>query len=182
MHVMIDLETLGNRPNGLILQIGAVLFEPASGGKLLNNKGLRATVMPQDGGGTIDGGTIAWWFQQPNVGTLGKRMATEGVPLSDALKQLVEFPQTAHGIGWEAIQGVWSNGAAYDQPILASSFALFGLDVPWHFRASECCRTLFKRVGGPPDIDWTGFEPHDALDDAIGQAMQVQKAMGMLRG
>ena len=50
----------------------------------------------------------------------------------------------------------------------------------WGYRDGRCCRTLFNLVGGPPEIDWTGFTAHDALDDAVGQAMQVQKAMGIL--
>ncbi|MBK0004878.1 3'-5' exonuclease, partial [Erwinia sp. S38] len=30
-HLMIDLETMGNKPNAAIVSIGAVFFEPDSG-------------------------------------------------------------------------------------------------------------------------------------------------------
>ena len=52
MDVMLDLETLGTRPDAAIIQIGAVLFEPRSGGMVLNGKAFSMHVLVQDGCGS----------------------------------------------------------------------------------------------------------------------------------
>ncbi len=55
------------------------------------------------------------------------------------------------------------------------------MNPPWEHWKTRCARTLFATSGGEPTIDWTGMIPHDAKDDAVGQAMQVQKAMAARR-
>lgn len=174
MDVMIDLETLGTRPDAAIIQIGAVQFEPRSGGKVLNGSGFKRYVAVQDGAGSIDHSTIAWWLQEKSAAKMGKALETQALPLLVALQELDAW------VNWADVGGVWSNGAAFDQPVLASAYGKLGRNTPWHYRASRCVRTLFALAGGAPSIDWTGMTPHDALDDAIGQAMQVQKAMAVL--
>lgn len=181
MHVMLDLETLGTQTNACILQIGAVLFEPVSGGKVLNGKGFNLFTKPNQSYGTVSPSTLAWWLQQSNAKTLGKALDNNAVELPDALVAFRDWPFQAHGLSWSAITGIWSNGANFDQPILQSAFETLGITTPWNFRASRCCRTLFNLVGGAPQIDWAGLQTHDAFDDCIGQVMQVQKAMGMIQ-
>jgi exodeoxyribonuclease VIII len=176
---MLDLETLGTRPDACIIQIGAVLFEPKSGGKILNGQGFNQHVLVQDGSGSIDNGAVAFWFQEKSVAAMGKAMSERAIALADALKRFVEWP-AEHGYDWAAIEGVWAMPTDFDIAILRSAFARLGADGPWDRRATRDARTLFYLAGGKPDIDWTGFVEHDALDDAVGQAMQVQKAMGIL--
>ncbi len=181
MHVMIDLETLGTRPDAAIIQVGAVLFEPVSGGKLLNHKGFNRHVLVQDGSGTIDHGTLCFWLTEHSAMRMGEALSDRAEPLATVLQALVEWPFEAHGLSWEAVGGVWAKPADFDLPILKSAFARVGRDVPWDRRAARDVRTLFSLAGGEPDIDWTGFTHHDAFDDAVGQAMQVQKAFGAMR-
>ena len=64
MHVMIDVETLGTRPDAALLQVAAIAFEPFSGGKVLNGKAFNQYVMVQDNEGSIDNGTVAFWLKQ----------------------------------------------------------------------------------------------------------------------
>lgn len=179
MHVMIDLETLGTRPDAAIIQIGAVLFEPVSGGKILNGKGFNQHVLVQDGIGTMDHSTIAWWLTEASAKKMGMAMMEQALPINNVLQQFHEWP-AVHGLTWEAITGVWAMPADFDLPILKSAFNSLGGDVPWNRRATRDARTLFSLVGGPPAVDWTGMTHHDAFDDALGQAMQVQIAMGLL--
>lgn len=162
------------------------MFEPKSGGRLLNGKAFNRHILVQDGSGSIDHSTLCFWLAERSAKDMAEKLAVAAVPLAQALVELRDWAGRALGedrprhTGWEQVTGVWSNGAAADQPWLASAYARVGLPVPWDFRASRCCRTLFYLVDGPPEIDWTGLVPHDALDDAIGQAMQVQRALGML--
>lgn len=183
MHMMIDLETLGTRPDAAIIQIGAVLFEPVSGGKLRNvsHQGFNQHVLLQDAAGSVDHGTIAWWMQQQSVAKMGEAMETKALPLGDVLQNFISWPMESCELSWEAISGVWANPVDFDLPILRSAFALFGQDAPWDRRATRDARTLFQLVGGRPEIDMTGFTYHDAFDDAVVQAMAVQKAMGQVR-
>lgn len=182
MHVMIDLETLSTRQDAAIIQVGAVLFEPVSGGKVLNNRGFNRYVLVQDGAGAIDHSTVAWWLQQPNARTMGKTLEEAAQPLAIVLDDLVRFPQEARDLSWEAIGGVWAKPSNFDLGVLASAFARFGAAPPWEHWKTMCARTLFNLVGGQPQVDETGLTRHDALDDAVIQAMAVQKAMGLLAG
>lgn len=179
MHVMIGIKTLGTRPDAAIIQIGAVLFEPVSGGKILNGKGFNQYVQVQDNAGTVDHGTVAFWLQEASAKKMGKALEKEATSLATVLENFVLWPIALAGLDWKAVGGVWANPSDFDLPILKSAYARFGQDVPWDRRATRDARTLFELVGGRPEIDWTGMTPHDAFDDAVGQAMQVQKAIGL---
>jgi exodeoxyribonuclease VIII len=192
---MIDLETLGTRPDAQIIQIGAVLFEPKSGGRIHDGKGFRQAVKIQDGAGSIDHDTLCFWLNQSNSNYMGNLLAKEALLLDDVLQRLIFWPRNVGLFPegefnpdseisnlWSWVEGIWAKPSNFDLPILQSAFALFGMEPPWDHRATRCARTLFALVGGDPEIDWTGLIRHDALDDAIGQAQQVQKAMAILEG
>ncbi len=179
MHVMIDLETLGTRPDGAILQIGAVLFEAKSGGRLLNGKGFNEYVLLQDGNGTIDHDTVRFWLGEksaPRMSAGMQRAMNLNATLKDVLQRFNRWPHDTCDIGWEGIEGVWALPSNFDLSVLKSAYHRLGLEPPWHRSRTRCAKTLFELVGYP-DIDWTGLTHHDAMDDAIGQAMGVQKAM-----
>lgn len=185
MHVMIDLETWGVRPDAAISQVGAVAFEPRSGGRILNrsDQTFNEYVLLQDGAGSIDHGTLAWWLTQPAeaqarlAGGLQKRAR----PLQEVLTALTEWPERCLNTSWELIDGVWCNGLGFDVPVLASAFAKIGRTPPWSYRAGRDTRTLFEVAGGTPTVDGVGLTSHDASDDAMFQAMQVQAAMALVR-
>lgn len=63
-HLMIDLETMGNKPNAPIVSIGAVFFEPSTGE--LGEEFYRVVSLKSsmDGGAVPDPDTIMWWMQQ----------------------------------------------------------------------------------------------------------------------
>lgn len=63
-HLMIDLETMGNKPTAPIVAIGAVFFDPTSselGAEFYVAVNL-ASAMEQ--GAKPDGDTILWWLKQ----------------------------------------------------------------------------------------------------------------------
>jgi exodeoxyribonuclease VIII len=179
MHVMLDLETFGTRPDASIVQIGAVAFEFKSKGRIFNDQGFNQYVKLQDGAGSIDHSTLQWWLQQPLAKDLGKKLEQNATELSYALSNLdiwlnkVNIPGV---YGWRDIQGVWAKPSDFDIPILKSAYYKVGRDVPWDRRVTYCART-FLSVAGTPKIDWTGLNAHDAFDDAVGQAMLLQKAL-----
>lgn len=63
-HLMIDLETMGNKPSAPIVSIGAVIFDPSTGEfgpDFYRVVSLKSSV---DGGAVPDADTIMWWMQQ----------------------------------------------------------------------------------------------------------------------
>lgn len=180
MDVMIDLETLGTRPDAAIIQIGAVFFEPLSGGKVMNGKGFNRHVLVCDNGGTIDHGTLCFWLAEKSSGAMAEAMSTKADFLGRVLQEFTDWPAKQLDRDWEGIGSVWASPSDFDLPILKSAFARAGMSVPWDRRTTRDAHTLFALAGGKPEIDQTGFTEHDAFDDAVVQAMQVQKAMGVL--
>jgi hypothetical protein len=190
MHVMIDLETLGTRVNAQIVQIGAVAFEAKSGGRIGEKTGFNVFVRIQDGAGTIDHDTIAWWLEQDNGARMGLSQGLKSescMPIHLALDSLAQWPHNVLGManGWDDIEGVWSHGATFDIAILTAAYAgILGAQPPWHYRLPRDTRTLFWAATGdpkPPVVDTTGTTQHNALDDAVIQAQQVQKVLGKIR-
>ena len=65
MHGMIDLETLGVKPNSAILTVGAIKFNPFTDDEPHDGLYLRINVDDQtEIGRTIDQGTLNWWAKQ----------------------------------------------------------------------------------------------------------------------
>lgn len=172
---MIDIETLGTRPDAAVVQVAAVAFEPFNRGKVRNDVPFNEYVLVQDGEGSIDNGTLSWWLQQPGAKKLGKALADgTAKPLSIVLAELRYWPEKALGLHWGSFGAVWAKGSHFDLAILHSAYARHGQEPPWHYRAPRDLRTLFEVCGGEPQIDWTGLEPHNAVDDCIGQIMAFQ--------
>lgn len=180
MDVMIDLETIGTRPDAQILQIGAVFFEAKSRGKILNDKPFNKYCKVQDGLGSVDHDTLAFWLNQA-AGNKAHPMvlgfSEKAELMEDVLADLLVWPQEIQ-LTWGDIETVWSKPSNFALPILASAFNKFGAEAPWDHRATRCLRTLLA-IKGEPEVDWQGLTHHDALDDAIGQAMTVQAAMAL---
>ena len=63
-HIMLDIETMGNRSTSAIIQIGAVQFDPYTGevgGAFERNVDLTSAILK---GCTVDEGTMKWWSGQ----------------------------------------------------------------------------------------------------------------------
>lgn len=166
-HVMLDIETLGNKTNSVILSIGACYFEPKTGeiGDTLSVHIDASSCI--DRGLDMDSSTVMWWLEQ---GKDAQSKITEGQKDSEdlisALKILTEF------ISKDA--QVWGNGATFDNAIVKNAYEKCLMSAPWKFWNDRDVRTIVElgyQVGFNPkkDMPFTGIR-HDALDDAIHQA------------
>ena len=90
-HLMIDLETMGNKPNAPIVSIGAVFFEPSTGE--LGEEFYRVVSLKSsmDGGAVPDPDTIMWWMQQSEEARSAINDKNAAMAISTALIQLVAF-------------------------------------------------------------------------------------------
>lgn len=169
--VMIDLETMGNRPGCAIRSIGACAFDPISGATWRHFK---VNIDP-DSCAQIelheDPDTRAWWANQSAEAQAA--LDVDPVQIAKALCLLTEaYP-------WRQVSRVWCHGASFDDPILNVAYhRALGLKTPWSFSSVRCTRTLYALAGIKPDRS-VGVH-HDALDDAIAQAKAVAQALKIL--
>lgn len=163
MHVMIDLETMGNKPDAPIVSIGACRFDENGVGEdtFYRQITLQSSV---DAGATMDPDTVIWWMRQ-DADARAAIFDAGGVDEWIALCDFDNWMQAE-----SEISGVWGNGAAFDNVILAQAYRRHGEQVPWQFYQDRCYRT-FKNFS---DVQMVREGTHhNALDDAISQAKHL---------
>lgn len=173
LDCMLDLETFSTRPNAAIVQIGACFFDPKTwliGKKFHVNVNLASSVLA---GLHVDPATVKWWSDRDY-----SHLLLDAKPLDQALLlfkhwYLDEDPSK----GGIQQRPIWSHGAAFDVPVLASAYHALGLEPPWHYRDVLDTRTVFKIASA---LGWAkefaGEPAHQALHDAEAQAIEVQNA------
>ena len=179
---MIDLETFGMPPDGLIVSIGAVKFDPDTV-KIVDR--FHLAIDPElcrDQHFTIDPGTVKWWLDP-------KRDAPRQVwldqPKFDPGTALAGF------LDWygPATMPTWGNAVTFDIILMKSAFKALHLGCPWQFWDERCHRTL-KTI--PPEIvTKRSFQMgimhagsgvlHTALFDAEVQAWQNMLIRGAMQ-
>lgn len=176
-HVMLDLETLDTASSAVILSIGAVWFDER--GLHGNESGADEfyRVLPIDEqiakGRTTSPDTIEFWSQQ-DPETRHALEAHAKTPVLDALLGLEVF------LLRRSLDGVWGNGADFDNALISSLATSFGTHVPWKHRHNRCYRTLRALF---PDIEMPEVEgiQHHALDDAKAQAMHAANLLAFVK-
>lgn len=165
-NVMLDLETLGNKPNSVILAIGACFF---AGGKIHDEFYIRINAESCERHGLrMDASTVLWWLQQ-NEAARAEVCKPSEVTLREGLEEFAEW------IGTQRPK-VWGNGSDFDNVILKNAYDHTRLDVPWNFWDNRCYRTV-KNLNYKIPFEKTGTA-HNALDDAKGQALHLMRIFG----
>ena len=168
--LMVDMETMATGPNATVLTLGAVHFNPYGNGygdKLY----LRISIDDQDAfGREVDPVTIEWWSKQDPVVMEEAFSPDNRVSLVDAMDQF-------HKFAW-GCSTFWSHGATFDLVIIENIYRQIGKPLPWNFWQLRDTRTLFD-LGVDPEMPQGG--KHDALQDAIRQAIGVQTVYAKLK-
>jgi len=169
-HVMVDLETLGNGPQSVIIAIGAVEFDPDVGAV---SRMFEYRIDPQsciDAGLKMDASTVMWWMQQSDEAR--SVFKSDLGPLVDALEDFAEwYPKGAP---------LWGNGATFDNVILANAYKSVKLKQPWKYTDDRCYRTL-KNLLPHINQEAVGVK-HNAVDDARYQALHAIKLLNAMKG
>lgn len=171
--IMLDIETLSTRADGIIISIGAVKFDPNS--DEIDDQGFYTAISVdsnQTAGRHLSQSTLKFWLEQPKEAQVV--FTEKNLPLEDALNEFAAFFDHAD-------YKVWGNGASFDVPMLAHAFETHGANTPWKFWNARCYRTIknLKAVKNVPAVP--NELAHHALADAIKQAKQLQaysKALG----
>lgn len=176
-NMMLDIETLGTRPNAPVTTIGACFFDPLSGeiGEKFYRKIDMVDAMRF---GSADAETIRWWLTQDKDAQLelvkGKDL------LADVLRDLSAFYNT----GSDA--SVWGNGPTFDCTILEYAYQrCLEQKAPWPFWNVRDVRTVVQLAEGlvkKPAAFTKNGTAHNALDDCVFQVGYVSKMWQALRG
>lgn len=163
-NVMVDLETMGNSSNAAIISIGACKFDPYGttiGSKFHLVVNLESSLAA---GMAMDASTVMWWMQQSDQA----RAVFNADRRYDLAPALSEFSKW---FGKDSMP-VWGNGATFDNVILRNAYKAARMEPPWKFWDDSCYRTMKHRA---PTVTMNKLGvAHNALDDAVNQAVHLQ--------
>ncbi len=173
MHIMVDIETMGNGPEAPILSIGAVAFDAMGIHKEFYTPCTLESAV--DSGAVMDASTVMWWLRQDAAARAALEDGEDaGVGLELALRNFTGFLITEGA----PLQGVWGNGATFDNVIIHRSCKRLSL-ASWPFWLDRCYRTV-KQAYQSVKMERVGTH-HNALDDAKSQALhliEINRAAG----
>lgn len=177
-HIMLDLETMGNGNNAAVVAIGACEFDPhgeevsiLASARFYQQTSLESAVAA---GMEMDPSTVLWWLKQSDAARKSTFEGENIIPLGDACHQFTKWV-CAVSLDPKDVC-VWGNGATFDNIIIRSAFKAVRLPLPWGFRGDRCYRTvadLLPEARRPPFV--RSGTSHNALDDAVTQALYLQQ-------
>ncbi len=176
VHVMLDTETLGTKPGCKILQIGACTIKRDS----REERKMFSVHLLKSGQDwhnlKEDPETLSWWQRQdPNL-VASLFSPKNGVSLQTGL---YDFTSWLYGLNAGGKIIIWANAPSFDCKILEAAFEAIGVKVPWNFYSERCFRTLKNLVPGI-EPEFVGVK-HNALDDAVHQAVWAERIFGAMR-
>jgi hypothetical protein len=169
--VMLDIETLGTKPDCVIVTFGAVKFNPYSLDEPHSGIYMRLDADEQIAHGrSVEDDTLSWWMTQPEP--VREEAIGEGDrwDIESFIKALNKFL-----VGSDAI---WAQGPSFDMVILENLYRQYGYPQPWLYYQIRDSRTLFKVHGDPRVSGREGH--HNALADCVYQAQGVQQIYNRL--
>lgn len=182
IDVILDLETLSNKPNAAILQIGAVAINADL--NYISHIDLRIGFTETRNNALsydldIDELTCKWWNSQPNRDQVfvGNDMSYREalIDFNIWLNQLVDDKQKIR---------VWGRGTDFDCIILRESMIKYNITPNWMYYNNRCLRTL-NDVAGIDTLTLERLaseEAHTAIGDARYQSRLFILAKGILTG
>lgn len=163
-NLMIDIETLSTKPNGIILSIGAVFFDETGLGKeFYQNIDLESSMKD---GFEIDAGTVYFWLKQSSEA--GAVLDNEKECVKHAIRNLHKF--IVLGCDVDSLK-VWGNSPSFDLVMLKNYYSVTPYkNAPWKFYNERDFRTavdIYKCKRVKPTV------AHNALEDAKAQAQTL---------
>ncbi|WP_294948264.1 3'-5' exonuclease [Sulfurivirga sp.] len=178
-HIMIDIETLGTRPDAAIGALAAVHFDPATGEALDTFEARINVAESLIEGFSADAATLAFWRRQ--LRDARTQVTTGRAHPREALEGLCRW---LDGIARPDERIVWANGAGFDPVIVETHLNHFGLDAPWRWwnvRDLRTLRALAREAGLSLPVRPAELPEHQALADAIWQSRQTAWLLSALR-
>lgn len=160
MNIMIDLETLGTKPNSAILSIGAVAFDKDGiHDEFYVNIDLQSSI---DFEYDIDSSTVYWWLSQDKEA--GSVLSKDLLPVGSCMVNLSDF------IKEHQPTEIWANSPSFDLVMLKNAFEKQGVEVNWKFWLERDFRTFLSLTGAERVYPTVA---HNALEDAKAQVQTL---------
>lgn len=174
-NVMLDIETLGTNKNAVIISLGAVFFNPATGQLGSSFYWTITRESCEQYGLEVDESTVKWWSEQSEE---ARAVLTD--PYAEELPLVL---RNFAGWLWEnmddaRIVEIWGNGASFDNAIVANAYGRCGLKLPWRYANERDVRTIVAlgrqllNIDPKYTVERVGTH-HHALADAEHQALYV---------
>lgn len=162
-HLMLDIETLGNVPNSIIISISAVVFDDNFKELDYFNENLDVSHSTNLGFKTTES-TLQWWKEQ----------SKEAFEISTNNQKRVDYVlyELATFIESNNIDFVYGNSVSFDCVLLNCYFDRLQIERPWRFWQERCFRT-FKNTFNFSEVEFKGI-PHFSLDDCRFQIEQLK--------
>lgn len=181
INIVVDIETLSTKADGVILTLGVVPFNPAATSTFsqLIESGLHIAFDKQiqlEKGRTVTQDTIDWWDAQGGFDEELLKGAISPADLHEALQPIYELlsanQQQRKHTRW------WSRGNAFDIAMLDHLANQFSIESPWRFYNVRDVRTACDFANKQ---EWDilvrkpkKMHPHNALHDAAYDVMRLQ--------
>lgn len=173
-EVMIDIETLDNKPSSVVLSIGAVTFTQENGAVGDSFYQVLEFQSQIEHGRTISEGTLLWWASQDwSAFAEAFKSSKDRQPPGEALLNLHYFVSDA--------KRIWANSPSFDAVILDSLCNDFGRPALWRYRDLRDLRTITDLVDRETFVP-TGstFPAHHPLGDCHRQIQWLVMARNKL--
>lgn len=168
-HAMVDIETLATDREALVLSVGACKFDPYSDEDPQDGRHWRIDIDEQlEMGRNVSDSTMEWWSKQ-SESVKSETFTAEGrIPVRQFLKEFNQWLNPSPKI--------WAQGPLFDIIILEDLYNSCEYKYNWAYWQIMDSRTIFNVLPKDPRKE-IRVEAHNALADAIVQALCVQKAM-----
>jgi hypothetical protein len=173
LDIMIDIETMGHVSNSVIVQVGAIVFNPRTGehvDEFLQNVSIESCLRS---GLRVTEGTITWWLGQDKK-VSETLFDPKPLELSEVLMNLYKMFMTY------APNRFWAH-PNFDPVILENAYLSCGLRVPWTPWIIRCLRTIVD-LANPRTKDYSGGMDHNALSDCKKQIAYLMDGLRILEG
>lgn len=175
LDIMIDLETMGTKPNSPIVSFGAAQFniQGEIGNTIYRVIDLSSSLQYCP---NIQGSTVYWWLQQEESARLALIQDDNRETLLSAMTQLQSF---LIGCGNTQKLRLWGNGPTFDNAMIRYAYEeVMGMPFPIPFWNDRCVRTIKGFIPFNMFRQWTLDNQrkgtyHNALDDAKYQIQYV---------
>lgn len=185
-NVMVDIETVGRRPNGLIVSIGAVFFstrrEDYENGTVLSGRPehefhavLSLPALDVESRFVKEEATLEWWKNQGDAWSRLEAKMRESAHDTESLMAAFSAwltPFCAKGCN------VVGNSPSFDLVLIENACKVTGVKYPVGHRDESDYRMLTDIIWGPANKPRpSAADAHDALYDAKFQATVYIKAL-----